>query len=128
MILLDTCTLLWLTSDQSKLSKEAIRVIRENAGCLFISSFSAFEIALKTQKGKLSLPMNARIWFEKVIQFHGIREIPVNSTIAIHSINLPPLHNDPCDRIIIATAKVHTMPIVTCDELISRYQEVKVVW
>jgi PIN domain nuclease of toxin-antitoxin system len=128
MVLLDTCTLLWLAADQRKLSVPAKESLEQNAGRLLVSSISAFEIALKAKKGKLDLPIAAATWFERAIRHHGIREIPVDSTIALGSVALPPLHNDPCDRFIVATAAVRAVPIITCDPLIAQYPDVRVVW
>lgn len=128
MILLDTCVFLWLAADQAKLSANSRQSLRLNAGRLFVSSISAFEIAVKAKKGKLNLPVNPEDWFSRALRHHGIREIPVNSRIAVQSIALPPLHNDPCDRIIIATALEHTMPVVTSDRLIKQYPGITATW
>ncbi len=128
MLLLDTCALLWLAADQARLSKPAKNAIREHADRLFVSSITAFEIAIKAKSGKLELPMVADAWFEKALRHHGLTEVSVDGAIAAGSVNLPPLHNDPCDRIIIATALRHNMAIVTCDALIAQYKAVKVIW
>ncbi len=128
MLLLDTCTLLWLAADQSRLSENAKNAIRENIGSLFVSSISAFEIAVKARSRKLELPMNPGNWFEKVLNHHGLQELTINSSIAVRSVALPPLHNDPCDRFIIATALQNSMDLVTSDALIAQYKEVKVIW
>ena len=128
MILLDTCTLLWLSSDQKKLSSKAKKEIEKNARSLFVSAITAFEIAIKCRNGKLELPLPSLDWFTEVVDFHGIREIPVTSSIAVSSVQLPPLHNDPCDRIIIATSQLNAMKIVTCDKLISQYENAEVIW
>ena len=128
MILLDTCTLLWLASDQKKLSLRAKNEIKNNAQVLFVSAITAFEIAIKCRNRKIELPLPALVWFSDALKFHGIREIPVTSSIAISSVQLPLLHNDPCDRIIIATSVLNAMEIVTCDNLITIYDEAKVIW
>jgi PIN domain nuclease of toxin-antitoxin system len=128
MILLDTCALLWLASDQKKLSVKAKKEIERNARTLFVSAISAFEIAIKDRNKKLELPFPPLEWFSEALDFHGIREIPITSSIAIASVLLPPLHNDPCDRIIIATSQLNGMKIITCDPLISRYKQVEVIW
>jgi len=128
MSLLDTCTLLWLAADQEKLSKKALKSIKDNAGNLFISSISAFEIAIKVRRGKIILPMSSNLWFKKALAHHGIYEISINSDIATSSVDLPLLHNDPCDRLIIATALANSMNIITCDIHIKQYKEIKVIW
>ncbi|MGE5549078.1 MAG: type II toxin-antitoxin system VapC family toxin [Bacteroidota bacterium] len=128
VILLDTCSLLWLAADQDRLSAAAKTAIGENADRLFVSSISAFELAIKARKGKLELPMGPAIWYESALQHHGLTEVPIDGAIASLAVNLPPLHSDPCDRFIIATALHHGMAIVTCDVLISQYKEARVVW
>lgn len=128
MILLDTCALLWLAADQDKLSTGARKAIRDHADQLFVSSISAFEIAVKARRGKLDLPMDADVWFERALRHHGLTEVKVDGSIAARSVGLPSLHNDPCDRFIIATALQHDMTILTCDNLISQYKEVRVIW
>ncbi|MFH0924633.1 MAG: type II toxin-antitoxin system VapC family toxin [bacterium] len=128
MIILDTCTLLWLVADHKRLSTKAKSSIMQNAGSIFVSSISAFEIAIKSRNGKLKLPMPIYKWFFEALKFHGIHEIPINSDIAINSACLPQLHNDPCDRIIIASAIQSSMVIITCDKLISQYKQIKVIW
>jgi len=128
MVLLDTCTLIWLTSDHGKLSTKARRLIRDSVGALYISSMSAFEIGGKSRKGKLKLSLDPRSWFTTALERHGISEIPVDAGIALESTALPGLHNDPVDRIIIATAAEHGLTILTPDRLIGQYDSVKVQW
>jgi PIN domain nuclease of toxin-antitoxin system len=128
MLLLDTCVLLWLASDTSKLSSIATREIAKNAQGLFVSAISALEIAIKSRNGKLALPLPPQIWFLEALAFHGIHELPVTSAIATASVHLPLLHNDPCDRIIIATSALSGMKIVTCDSLIANYEQADTIW
>jgi PIN domain nuclease of toxin-antitoxin system len=128
MILLDTCALLWLAAGHERLSEKARDVIAANAEGLFVSAISAFEIAVKVRSGKLTLPLTPPVWFGEALEFHGIHELPVTSAIAMSSVELPLLHRDPCDRIIIASAKLNGMGILTCDRLIAQYDEAKVLW
>ena len=128
MILLDTCALLWLVGGQDKLSSKAKKEIEKNSQALFVSAISAFEVAIKCRNGKLKLPLPPMDWFTESLDFHGIREIPITGSILISSIQLPPLHNDHCDRIIIATSQMNAMKIITCDKLISAYTQARVVW
>jgi PIN domain nuclease of toxin-antitoxin system len=128
MFLLDTCTLLWLAADQKKLSLNAKKVIKNNSQELFVSAISAFELAIKSRSGKLKLPLSPLDWFSEALDFHGIRETPITSSIAIFSVQLPLLHSDPCDRLIIATAHLNSMKIITGDALITRYEQANVIW
>lgn len=128
MIVLDTCSLLWLASDQTKLSDLAREQISENRDGLFVSAISALEIGIKQGKGKLELPLPPEEWFHEALDFHGLIEIPVSGRIAIRSTQLPKLHADPCDRMIIATAQLHKMLVLTPDAQIHDYPDTEVVW
>ncbi len=128
MILLDTCVLLWLASDQKKISKGAVQSIKKNPGGLYVSSISALEIGIKNHKKKLILPKEPMDWYEDVLNFHGIGEIPVDYRVAIISSGLTGYHNDPADRMIIATAQIYNCPILTPDPLIKKYSQVTVIW
>ena len=127
-LLLDTCVLLWLAADPDKLSARARDAIREHADSLFVSAITAFEIAIKARKGRLELALSPKAWYEKALRHHGLAEISLDGAIAARAVELPPLHNDPCDRFIIATALQHGMAVVTSDALIAQYKQIKVVW
>lgn len=128
MVLLDTCALIWLASNQDTLSKAAITTIESRSDSLFVSAISAFELAIKSRNGKIVLPLPASEWYREVCAFHGVHELAVTGDIAAASVMLPQLHSDPCDRIIIATAQIHSMAIITRDALICKYPDVNVVW
>lgn len=128
MILLDTCTLLWLVGDQSRLSPRARERLREGAGELFVSAISAFEIGIKQRKGKLSLPLEPEPWFEEAVDFHGLAEIPVSASIAARSTMLPALNSDPCDRILVATAQLLGLTVLTPDQVIRSYPDTLTDW
>jgi PIN domain nuclease of toxin-antitoxin system len=128
LVLLDTCALLWLASDQSQLSEDAKNAVRKNAGALFVSAITALEIAIKCRRGKLTLPLPVLEWFVMALDSHGIKEIPVTGSIAVASVALPHRHNDPFDRIIVATAELNGMKIISCDQQLAQYEQVKVIW
>jgi len=128
MYLLDTCVLLWLASDQNLLSEKAKSIIRDNADSLYISVISSFKIAIKTVKRKIELPLPPDEWYKEAVRLHAIEEMLITSKIASMSALLPRLHNDPCDRIIFATALQNDMTILTKDKNIASYPKVKVAW
>ena len=125
MLLLDTCTLLWLVIQQDSLSEKARQEIRKAADSLFISAISAFEIGVKVNKKSLAFPMPAQEWFNHACHLHGLIELSIDSEIALYATQLPPIHKDPCDRLIIATAHKHHLTILTPDAHISAYSQVK---
>ena len=119
-VILDTCALLWLASDSKKLSRSALKEINESPA-LYISTISAFEIVVKSAKGKLKLPAPAEEWFWDVIKHHGLTVLPLELDVCITAAQLPPIHNDPYDRFIIAAAKLKNLSVVTGDEQFEKY-------
>lgn len=128
MLLLDTCALLWLVGQQQSLSAAAKNAISKANGSIFISAISAFEIGVQQNKGLLMLPMPPENWFEQVIRLHGIDVLSIDYQTALHATQLPDLHRDPADRIIIATAIRHQLSIITPDKHIKSYPEAKIIW
>ncbi len=127
-MLLDTCTVLWLAADKSKLSEEARRALREARGPLFVSAISAFEIAARYRMRALQLPMPPDDWYREALEFFALQEIPISGSIAARAALLPPHHDDLCDRTIVATALERGLPIVTPDASIGAYEGVSIIW
>lgn len=128
MLLLDTCALIWLSSDQKKLSKHARVTIEENGGKIFVSAISSFEIAIAVKKKRLILPISIEKWFPEILSHHGIEEIHLENRILILSVKLPEHHNDPADRIIVATSIIRKLLIITPDTLIQKYEDIRICW
>ena|ERR1041385_5133370 len=119
-MILDTCALLWLSSGDKKLSRCALDEINA-APVVYVSAISGFEIALKTGKGKLKLPMPPREWFQNAVEHHGLTILPLELEACIYAAQLPTIHDDPCDRFIIAAAKILDIAVVTTDERFEQY-------
>jgi PIN domain nuclease of toxin-antitoxin system len=119
-VILDTCALLWLAQGRGELSEAALQGI-DAAPVVYISAISGFEIGIKVQKGKLELPARPADWFTAVLEHHNLEVLPLALEVCIRSTALPAIHTDPCDRMIIATAQVHHMPVVTTDPIFARY-------
>jgi len=119
-MILDTCALLWLASGDKKLSRFALKKINE-ASAVYVSALSGFEVAIKVTNRKLKLPHPPRPWFEKVAEHHGLTILPLELDVCMAAAELPRIHDDPCDRFIIATAKLHDLAVVTADEQFENY-------
>lgn len=70
-LMLDTCALIWLVGGSGEISQETLRKITE-AEIVYVSAISAWEISLKTARGKLELPKDPKEWFEKAIEHHNL--------------------------------------------------------
>ena len=128
MILLDTCVLFWLECAPSRLSSPARKWIRSAGSGVHASAISAFELGLKIRDQQVQLPLPAGEWVREVCQRRGIRLLPVDAAIAGLSTELPPIHRDPCDRFLIATARLAGLQLVTPDATIAKYPDIKVLW
>ena len=119
-LLLDTCALLWLASGDSALSENALSMI-ENAQVLYVSAVTAWEIAIKSSKGKIQLPLSPREWFNAVVKLYDIDVLKLTADEMLKSAELPWLHKDPADRFIIATALKNDFMVVTADSNFGKY-------
>ena len=131
MIVLDTHVWLWFISNPELLSRKARKAVdfELRNEKVFISSISAWEIALLVSSQCLQLTLEVADWIAKSEMLPYFQFIPVDNSIAIKSVNLPgPLHRDPADRIIIATAISLGASLLTKDEKILNYPHVKTVW
>ena len=131
MIVLDTHAWIWWGGNPESLSAKAKDCIDQevSAGQVYVSSISAWEIALLVNRGRLSLTMDVETWVEKSEMLPFLRFIPVDNAIAIRSDLLPgPLHSDPADRIIVATALRLGAQLITKDDKLHKYLHVSTIW
>jgi PIN domain nuclease of toxin-antitoxin system len=136
MILLDTCTLLWLVSNRAELSAAVVRAI-DGSRQVFVSAASAFEIGTKHRRGTLVLAESPHEWWTAAVERLQIVELSITPAIALASTALPVeivvdgrtlQHRDPGDRFIVATASMHGLTIVTPDPMIAAYPNTSVLW
>ena len=116
MILPDTHALIWYTTLNSRLGPRADRRMREAIadGDAAFSAISIWEVALLLEKRRLALGVTALQWRQNLLTA-GLIEIPVNGAIAAHSVALTDFHDDPADRIVVATALEGQHQLITDD-------------
>ena len=131
MILLDTGTWIWWVADADRLSRRARSAIEkgERTQAIAVSVISVWEIAVKVALGKLEIDRDVRAWVAAASAYPGLTVHPLDARDAIESTLLPGrFHPDPADRILIAFARRHDIPLITSDVAIRRYRHVKSVW
>lgn len=122
MILLDTHVLLWLVEDGKRLGTTARKRIEAEAGDVYLSAMSFWEIAMLADKRRIALSMPMPQWSERLLGQGHFRVVPVDAVIASDAGALPgDIHGDPSDRMIIATARSLVCPILTVDRPILAY-------
>lgn len=131
MIVLDTHVLIWWAAGDPQLSRAARDAIEAEAqdGEILVSAISAWEVAMLAKAGRLALTMEAEVWLDTIAQVRAIRFVPVDVGISIQSVYLPgEFHKDPADRIIVATARRHSAPLISADMKIRDYPHVQTIW
>jgi PIN domain nuclease of toxin-antitoxin system len=125
-ILLDTHIWAWLINGSAELNNRTIKLLDGAAreGKLFVPEIAIWELATLVAKKRLTLGMPIKNWVEEAMQKPGIEMAPLSWEISIESTMLPGvLHTDPADRIIIATARIKKLSLVTRDEKIQKYSQ-----
>jgi len=116
--LLDTHTALWALERPETLSAAARKAANE--GPNFLSVVSYWEVVIKSMKGKLDVG-DPRLWWQEALEQLAATPLPMRPDHVAAVNNLPPIHQDPFDRILIAQAKVERLALVTRDADIAQY-------
>jgi len=124
-VLLDTHTFLWAITDSSRLSVKA-RSLMASAQPWF-SVASIWEVIVKVQSGKLSLPRPTGPFLTSELASSGVQILPVSLSHVLRVESLELHHRDPFDRILIAQSLAENLPLVTADPVFERYP-VKLIW
>jgi len=127
--LLDTCTLLWFFGDESNLSEKATNVLHNPKASIFISAASLWEIAIKINNQRLKIDFDELLKEIDRMRFK-ILSVDAKFLKAIMRIDKKSdfkIHKDPFDRLLVATAQVEGLTIVTPDKHIQGY-EVYTIW
>lgn len=125
-LLLDTQALVWWAQGNPRLGKRARSVIARDAADVRVSAASAWEIAIKTRSGRLTLRDPVTVWVPAAIEKSGFRALSVTIDHASAVADLPQRHADPFDRLLIAQAQLESLTIVTSDTVFDDY-DVKVL-
>lgn len=129
MIFLDTCALLWWSLDPNALSQPAKAIcaeMEERGG--YASSISIWEIGTKVKRGKLDLGISVSEFARRIEQSGVVELVSVDLTTWLKSLSLDWEHRDPADRVIVATALLLGLPILTKDALMRTFRGVQTVW
>lgn len=123
-LILDTHAWLWLESDPERLGPTARDAIMQSArqGNLWVSVMSVWEIGMLVAKDRLRLSMPVDEWVRQASATPGMQMLGLIPEIALESTRLPDApHGDPVDRLLMASARVHNLTLVTADEKILAY-------
>jgi len=129
MILLDTHIWIWYADESKKLSNTHRQLIEDHkSDGLGVSAISCWEVAKLLEHGRLKLACPVEEWMTLALQLPGVRLLELTPQIAITSTKLPgKFHRDPADQIIVATALVYDLELLTADEKIRKYEYVRAI-
>ena len=117
-LLLDTHVWVNYLNASPVLRKTTVQAIEDSrsAGIVFVSTISIWEVALLVRLKRLSLHTSVTEWVNQALLLPGVNLLTFSPQIAIDAVDLPePMHKDPCDRILVASARVERLILVTRD-------------
>ena len=119
-LLLDTHLLLWAASEPQRLSAKARNLLLDPANHLLFSAASLWEITIKNGLERSDFNVDPRrLW--RMLLINGYRELPITSEHTVVVNDLPHLHKDPFDRILVAQARVEGLTLLTADKMVAKY-------
>lgn len=119
-LLLDSHLLIWSALVTRPLPEKAKRLLGDPENDLVFSSASVWEITIKAGLGKRDFQIDPRVLRRNLFD-NGYEELPLTSEHSIALLNLPPIHKDPFDRILIAQAMVEGITLLTVDTTVAKY-------
>ncbi len=125
--ILDTHAFLWWVLDIPRLSAGARSMLADGANEFLFSAASAYELTIKAQSGRLTLPEPADSYVPSRLVANAFEPMPIELAHAMRAGMLPSIHRDPFDRMLVAQAQIEGLPILTADPAISRY-DVETIW
>ena len=126
-VLLDTCSLIWLTQEPAKLSDTCKAEIDNPENSLVVSHASVWEILLKNRAGKFTFPLPIRRWLEKQKLIWDFEYLAISLEHLLRTGEIEGHHNDPFDRLLVAQSIIENISILTPDSAIAKYP-VHVIW
>lgn len=128
--LLDTHVWLWLMAGETKLSAKKLSLIQTASEThnLHLSDICLWEISMLAAKNRITLHQPVLTWIQTALKLSGVYLIRLTPEISVESTELPgSFHGDPADRLIVATARVMNLSLITRDEKILEYGRSKFV-
>ena len=120
-VLLDTHVWIWCRAEPDRLSGRVRRIIESPRTAVYFSAASAWELAIKSDAGRLRLPESPEQVLSASLEEDRFEELPIRLRHALMTTTLPPLHGDPFDRLLIAQARCERLTLVTADERVLAY-------
>jgi len=127
-ILLDTHVWIWFSVSQDRSLSPAAKKALRSASEMWISAISCWELAKLVEKNRIGFSIPVLNWIRQSLLEKDVRIADLSPEVAVESTRLQDFHQDPADQIIVATARVLGMPLITSDRRIRSYPGVECIW
>lgn len=124
--LLDTHTLLWITTDDPKLSERIKNIYLNAENEMFFSLASIWELAIKSSLGKITFKKNLDDFIQEHVRGNNIDILRIEMPHVFRIENLPYHHYDPFDRLLIAQSIENSLTILSADNIFDKYNVTRV--
>ena len=127
---LDTHVWIWGLDSAERLPARVRQLLLEPANLPFgLSAISPWEALKKESLGRLKLSCPGRVWVTRAVRDPFVALLPLGLDVSYEANHLPgSFHRDPADQIIVATARLHDLTLITCDRRILDYGQVRTLW
>ncbi|HMP74554.1 MAG TPA: type II toxin-antitoxin system VapC family toxin [Kiritimatiellia bacterium] len=125
-LLLDTHIWFWVNDDPVRLGRSCRDLIADPSNALYWSTVTTLELARLTEQGRLDVGKDLRVWIETGMEAVMANAMEIDDPVALEAYRLPgTFHKDPCDRLLVAQARIHDLYLVTMDDMILNYPHVR---
>ena len=118
-LLLDTHLLLWAAAGEG-LPRRAVALLEDPETSPLFSAASIWEVAIKAALGRQDFRADPHLLRRGLLD-NGYIELPVTSAHAAATVQMPPIHNDPFDRMLVTQAVMEGVVLLTCDAVVASY-------
>jgi len=128
-VLLDTCAVIWAMSEPESLSDRAREILSAGDTAVCISPIVCAELACLQERRRIAIKGHWKTWFNRCLGANRWQVVDITVAVVQEAYSLPEsFHRDPVDRILVGTARLHDLAIVTADSRILSYPHVNTLW
>jgi PIN domain nuclease of toxin-antitoxin system len=125
-VLLDTCALIWVVAEPDRLMPGELDALKRPDTVVHFSPISSAEVACMAERKWIEIDRHWKSWFNYFVELNRWQCMDITLDIIQEAYSLPgDIHRDPADRIIVATARLHQLTIITGDRRIIGYPHVR---
>jgi len=126
-LLLDTHIWIWSILEPERLTSRVTKELGDASNQLWLSSISVWEVVLLHRKRRIQVGANFSEWAERAMKTIPVNEVPLtfDVALAVSSVKLP--HDDPADQLLVASAKVFGLTLVTADRNLVNAEGIQVL-